>query len=187
MKTGSLEKMKQAIQYRLQKYEYLFEFGASKAFLKWRFTTYMYSQKALEYIAKKLTKGKKTLIGFGDWSQQDVVKGHQKAPLNKTKRVLQKYATVVLVDEYFTSQKCSCCCDGKKMTRARLAKTKDGETEIVSCFKVLSCLTCNTLWNRDVNASRNIFMAMVCQVKGLPRPEHIRRTTQVSSSTRNSN
>jgi transposase len=184
MKTGSVEIMKKAIQYRLQHFHYLFEFSATKPFLKWRFTTYVYSQKALEYISKKVVDNKKTLIGFGDWSQHDgFVKGHRKAPLNRTKRVLRKYCTLLEVDEYNTSQMCSCCCEGVKMERAKLAKTKNGEIKIVSCFKVLSCTTCNILWNRDVNASRNIFMAFRNQLSGLQRPEHIQRTTKVSSST----
>ena len=140
-------------------------------------TTYVHSQKALEYISKKVVDNKKTLIGFGDWSQQDgVIKGHRKAPLNRTKRVLRKHATVIDIDEYLTSQKCSCC--GAKMKRAKLAKTfKDGETKIVSCFKVLRCTTCNTLWNRDVNASRNLFMVLKNQLLGLKRPKHIQRKT----------
>ena len=158
MKTGSLEIMKRAIQYRLQHFTYLFEFSDSRPFLKWRFTTYVYS---LEYISKKVVDNKKTLIG--DWSQHDgFVKGHRKAPLNRTKRVLRKYATILDVDEYNTSQKCSCCYIGVKMERAKLAKTKDGET--ISCFKVLSW---NILWNRD--ASRNIFMAFRNQLTGLER------------------
>jgi hypothetical protein len=186
MKTGSPDTLKESIKYRLQHFKDLFEFSTSKPFLKWRFTTYMYSQKALEYISKKVVNNKKTLIGFGDWSQHDgFVKGHRKAPLNRTKRVLRKYARVVDVDEYRTSQMCSCCCEGVKMEKAKLAKTKDGEIKIVSCFKVLSCTTCNILWNRDVNASQNIFMAFRNQLLGLERPEHIRRTTNVSSSTHN--
>ena len=54
MKTGNFESMKTAIQYRLQHFTYLFDFVATKPFLKWRFTTYVYSQKALEFIAKKV-------------------------------------------------------------------------------------------------------------------------------------
>jgi transposase len=129
----------------------------------------------------------KTLIGFGDWLQIDgFVKGHRKAPLHKTIRVLRKYAKLVFVDEYNISQMCSCCCEGVKMERAKLAKTVDGEIRNVSCYKVLKCTTCNDLWNRDVNASRNIFMAFRNQLLGQERPSHIRRITvaaHVSSST----
>ena len=91
MKTGSLVTMKATIQYKLQHFDELFNFSASKPFLKRRFTTYVCSHKALEYIAKKVVDNKKTLIGFGDWSQQDgIVKGHRKALLNRTKRVLKR-------------------------------------------------------------------------------------------------
>jgi transposase len=150
--------------------------------LKWRFKTYVYGQKALEYIAKKVVgNNKKTLIGCGDYSQRDgFVKGHRKAPLLKMKRVLGKYATLLEVDEYKTSQMCSSCCSRVKMKRAKIQqeKGKDGVIKIVSCYKVLKCTTCNNLWNRDVNASRNIFMAFKNQVLGKERPRKIRRKTE---------
>ena len=53
MKTGSLVKMKTTIKYKLQHFDKLFKFSAKKPFLKWIFTTFVRSQKALEYIAKK--------------------------------------------------------------------------------------------------------------------------------------
>ena len=56
--------MKATIQYKLQHFDALFNFSAEKPFLKWRFTTFVRSQKALEYIAKKVVDNKKTLIGF---------------------------------------------------------------------------------------------------------------------------
>ena len=175
MKTSDFEKLRLAIGYRLEHFTFLFDFCKTKPFLKWRFTTYVYSQKALTWIAKKVVGNKKNAaIGFGDWSQTDgFVRGHPKAPPKRIKKALGVYATVIEVDEYRTSQVCSKCKVGKcDKDDHKLEKMKYGA---VPCHFVLRCLSCNTIWQRDVNASRNIMEAFKAQMNGLSRPSYLER------------
>ena len=190
MKTSLLDTLVFSLQYRLDHFEYLFGFCSQKPFLKWRFTTFVYSQKALTWMAKNVVGDEKNcVIGFGDWSQVDgVVKGHPKAPNKRIKRALSRVATVVNVDEYRSSMVCSCCKIGKcNKDDHRLKKTslrnKDGEA--VPCHFVLSCLTCNTKWQRDINASRNLMAALKCQVTGRERPQYLRRESPLVSNLLN--
>ena len=159
----------------------------------------MYAQQALDWLAKKVVgpvlPEERVGIGIGNWSQVDgVVKGHPKAPSKRIKKSLCKYATVIEVDEYRTSQVCSKCKDGKKhkddhkLDKANLIvkkKVRNDQGEFVtqrelgSCYHVLRCLNpgCNTFWQRDVNACRNIMEAFIYQVYGLPRPKYLERET----------
>ena len=190
MKTASFEKLQMAIKYRLEHFDFLFSFCEKKPFLKWRFTTYSFSQKALTWMAKKVVGDKKgsIAIGFGDWSQIDgFVRGHPKAPPKRIKKALGVFATVIEVDEYRTSQVCSKCKIGKahkedhKLEKVsyKVPNKNDGEATYVPCHFVLRCLNpeCSTIWQRDVNASRNIMEAFKCQLQGMERPQHLERGT----------
>jgi len=185
MKTSNLETMRAALTYRLEWFDYLFQVSAHVPFLKWRFTTFVYSQKALDWMARQVApKGQSTLVGLGDWSQVDgVVRGHPKAPAKRLEKALKRVATVVSVREYLTSKTCSKC----KQCKQHLHDVKVGnvsypslvpgeEGHFVSCHYVLRCLNpeCNTFWNRDVNASRNILEAFICDYEGRERPAHLK-------------
>jgi hypothetical protein len=49
----------------------LLAFGWVKGFRKWRFKQFIYSEKMLHTLCKRITNGTKTFFGPGDWSQQD--------------------------------------------------------------------------------------------------------------------
>ena len=53
------------------------------------------------------------------------------------------------------------------------------QRELGSCYHVSRCLNpvCNTFWQRDVNACRNIMEVFIYQVFGLPRPKYLERET----------
>ncbi|KAL7475342.1 hypothetical protein ACHAW6_001262 [Cyclotella cf. meneghiniana] len=89
----SEEAYKMALSHVLTQYDELFSFCANKAFRKWRFKTYVYSRVALTKLCKRLTDGKKTCIGIGDWSRQDGLKRHPTVPVKKFRRsfdIMQK-------------------------------------------------------------------------------------------------
>ena len=72
----------------------------------------------------------KTLVGFGDWSQQHgFVKKHPTAPVKRLKRELRKYCRVVDIDEYKTSQTCSLCLNPVVLYRNRIRWKKNGVLE----------------------------------------------------------
>ena len=94
-----------------------------------RFTTFVYSRKALTWMAEEVVGDKKgsIAVGFDDW----------------------------------------------------MLFWNDEKANYVPCHFVLRCLNpeCNTIWQRDVNASRNIMDAFKCQMKGQARPQHLERRT----------
>ena len=54
MKTADLATLRHSIQHRWRFGRYLFNFCKRHPFLKWRFTTFVYAQQALDWIAKKV-------------------------------------------------------------------------------------------------------------------------------------
>ena len=58
------------------------------------------------------------------------------------------------VDEYYTSQVCSRC-EQRSLRGANLRSQRRPMHYVQRCFNPL----CGALWNRDVNASRNILAA----------------------------
>jgi hypothetical protein len=117
-------------------------------------------------------KKKKTLIGFGDWKQSAGFKGGPMVPLKKFRRELRKHATVVMIHEYFTSQVCSACESEIKVKNIRRNKRewKRGNVEV---YEVVRCQNrnCAKSWQRDINASRNMYRLLHCLLKGEERPE----------------
>lgn len=173
LRTGALDVFKDNVQVVLGHADYLFNFERKEKFRAWRFKTQRFGQKALVQAVKKILDGhdpKKTLIGFGDWSQQDGLKGHDKAPVKKLRRMIRAFGVkVVKVDEHRTSKCCSKC--------------RTGENENVKyngrkCHRVIRCNNnaCNTYWHRDVNGSRNIHAVLMSMVRNEPqRPVGLRR------------
>jgi hypothetical protein len=110
-------------------------------------------------MCKALVNDKKTVVGFGDWSNQDSpVLKKPKGPVKAFKECLKRHATVIDIDEYKTSKTCSCC-------HEKVEKTK--------VYTVLRCgntLCKRNLVNRDLNAALNILCLVVNQIEGRPRP-----------------
>jgi transposase len=165
---SGLEPLKENIKVYLKHSWYLFNFHARHPYRKWRFTASVMAPKAMKQIIDRLIgKNEKVLIGFGDWSQQDgFLRGSDTAPVKKFKRELRKRATVVKIDEYCTSQTCSKC-----HLKEMVNEVYDGE----ECHQVLKCKTCKTYWQRDHNASVNIYGLLIGMVNGEERLEAMRR------------
>ena len=43
---------------------------------------------------------------------------------------------------------------------------------------ILACQGCGTLWGRDHSACRNIWECVDAELRGLPRPAHLRSSAQ---------
>ena len=110
-------------------------------------------------------KDVKTLVGFGDFSQQHgLTRGHPTTPILRLKRELRNHFTVVGVDEYNTSKTCSSCNEPIELYRNRIQRRKWGvlepTTRMSNIHSVIRCkhnecsLCC---MDRDINASRNIW------------------------------
>ena len=183
MKSSNVE---EAIRYRITVADWMFRFCRDKAFLKWRFKTKIYSQKALAELSTRMTGGKqggRTIVGLGDWSQQDGFKGLPKAPIKRMRNALKKRAVVLDVDEYMTSKTCSGCQGMDAMEHVKVnveRKGRDGveKRRLVKCHQILRCknIDCRTCWQRDLNASRNIHDLLWGLLSGEERPPAMSRS-----------
>jgi len=90
------------------------------------------------------------------------------APVCKSiRRRLAASRRVVLIDEYFTSQKCHKC--GHQLDM-------NDET------RVGACTGCPESWDRDVNAAKNMKLVFNAQVAGAPRPAFLWRPVAVAAA-----
>ena len=181
LKVGGLPALAENVKLTLASMDYLFRFQRKLAFRNWRFKTKRFGEKALVKAVRKILDGAqditKVLVGFGDWSEQDCLKGTDKAPVKKMRKMFASMgAKVVKVDEYRTSKCCSQCMMGDNEN----VRYNDAR-----CHRVIRCNNseCKTYWNRDVNGSRNIRSVLMNMVQGQPqRPEGLRRSLKRSRS-----
>jgi transposase len=188
LKTSNLVTFKQNVTAVLTVSDWLLQFCQNKPFRKWRFKRSIYDKKTLHTLCKRVVPdGKKTLVGFGDWSQQDgVIKKKPKAPVKKFRKELRNYATVVRIDEFRTSKTCSGC--GHKEDMFHVKHWQRGYCRREGCKKmglfksheVVRCQNCMKSWQRDHNAARNMFTLLMCKVKGEERPEVLSRKKKIS-------
>ena len=179
LRIGALQTLAENIRLTLASMDYLFRFQRKLGFRNWRFKTKRFGEKALTKAVRKILDGAqditKVLVGFGDWSEQDCLKGTEKAPVKKMRKMLGSMgAKVIKVDEYRTSKCCSHCMKGDN-ENVRYNDTK--------CHRIIRCNNseCKTYWNRDVNGSRNIRSVLMSMVLGeSQRPAGLRRSLKRS-------
>lgn len=179
LRVGGLPTLVENIRLTLVSMDYLFSFQRKLAFRNWRFKTKRFGEKALVKAVRKILDGAqditKVLVGFGDWSEQDGLKGTEKAPVKKMRKMFGAMgAKVVKVDEHRTSKCCSQCMKGDN-ENVRYNDTR--------CHRIIRCNNseCKTYWNRDVNGSRNIRSVLMNMVQGeSQRPEGLRRSLKRS-------
>ncbi|KAG2800237.1 hypothetical protein PC113_g20496 [Phytophthora cactorum] len=133
VETSSYDVYLQRLEFFWKHLRFLLAFGSEQAFLRWRFTQDRAKMKALDTLAQRLVPqaSKQVCIAYGDWSRRDKIKGHATGPVKGFVEALRKRATVVSMDEYRTSVKCSRC--HKRLTQARVltkVKRKEDETDI---------------------------------------------------------
>ncbi len=124
-----------------------------------RWNVYIQKQKAVNEICKELIdtipKDYNIVVAFGDASWSGSVKGYNRSPrgLFFYKYMKNKYESdrikVRSTSEYNSSQICSNCNKHERLV-------KYNNVVIEKPHFVKSCPTCFTIWNRDVNAARNL-------------------------------
>ena len=124
-------------------------------------------------------ENKKTLVGFGDFSQQHgLVEKHPTAPIQKFKHELRKYCDVIDIYEWGTSKTCNLCKSPIELYKNKvIRKKKDGTytkarisqiNSVIRC-KLNECKLCGM--DRDINASKNMLFLLQLQKAGKKRPE----------------
>lgn len=178
LKTADLNVFQDRVRSTLLQAKTLLPFSQKKVFRAWRFKTGRFRKRALAKAVKMIVgQGvdvKKTLIGFGDWSQQDGLKGNEKAPVKTIRRTMRKMGLKVLkIDEHRTSKCCSACAGRGEVENVYYG---EGETR-KRCHQVVRCNNseCEVVWQRDLNASRNIRSVLMAKVRKEERPPGLKR------------
>ena len=178
-KTTSLERMRNYFKYVYPHMNVIFQFHLYKNFRGLSFRSYCRGKATLHKICESIVEKKKTLVGFGDFSQQHgLVKKHPTAPIKKFKNELRKYCDVVDVDEYNTSKTCNCCHKPIELYKNKvIRKLRDGTYTKARLSQINSVIRCNLnecslcCMDRDINASKNILYLLKLQKAGKKRPE----------------
>ena len=178
-KTANLQKMKQYLEYVYPNLHSIFKFHLYKNFRGLSFRSYCRGKATMAKICNAIVENKKTLVGFGDFSQQHgLVKKHPTAPIQKFKNALKQYCDVVEIDEWGTSKTCNICHSKIELYKNKvIRKKRDGSrtkarmsniNSVVRC-KFNECKLC--CMDRDINASKNILLLLQYQKAGKKRPE----------------
>jgi hypothetical protein len=184
IKTSKTIVMKEYFKYVFPRMQTFTEFHMEKGFRNLNFTSYCRSKATLAKICERIsgvsksTKNVKTLVGFGDYSQQHgLVKSHPTTPILRLKRELRRYCKVVDIDEYKTSKTCSSCNKEIELYRNRIQRKKKGVLEpIAKMSNIHSVIRCKhnecklCCMDRDINASKNILGLLLGQYRGEERP-----------------
>ena len=181
-KTSRLALWETYVRAVLPKLDALITFNMRRRVRDLKFRRYVMSQRKMHEICCQLTAraGRRTLIGFGDWSNIDqagIIKKSPAGPVKRLERQLKHYATVISVDEYRTS-KLHNDCHQQLEHQHSLKRCRDGETRTAKAHSALFCRnkSCHGVTvNRDVNASRNILMLLLRSLGGQPRPPEFQR------------
>ncbi|ORE13652.1 hypothetical protein BCV71DRAFT_277620 [Rhizopus microsporus] len=98
----------------------------------------------------------KTIVAFGNATFAATMKGKRAAPVKLIIKKLIQIQTNVLqvcfVDEYLTSQVCNAC-KNRQLDNITTMSSKRRVHAMLECNNS----SCNIVWNRDVNAAKNIF------------------------------
>ncbi|ETP52124.1 hypothetical protein F442_02822 [Phytophthora nicotianae P10297] len=178
-KTASLEQLEAYVKFMTPRMDLLLEFRMHKPFRKLRFRRYILAKKKLRQLCQRLIAqaGRRTIVGFGDWSNTDVsglIKECPAGPVNPFQRELKKHCRVESIDEFRTSKLHSVChCEMKNRYSKRLCK-KDGVERTLKVHSVLHCTNngCHGMTvNRDENTLKNMLMLLIeCKLRSQPRP-----------------
>jgi hypothetical protein len=159
------------------------EFYGGSGFRNNRLTRFIGTKRALEKVCMTITRNRKdphtTIVGVGDWGKSSSL-GIKCAcgPYQRIKKELKKYATVIDIDESYTSKTCNVCKMQrmKNMWNWKLQKNNN-KVPRLEFSKVHSVLHCTSsvckgkrTWNRDDNAALNILEITLTILLGGLRP-----------------
>jgi hypothetical protein len=139
--------------------------------------------KMLREFREKFGSGEETVIAIEDWEQRQHRKFKEPVKGKGFRTLLRKAGyDVYLVDEFRTSCRCSHCDEhGECKTFLECENPRPYRSGRILRHGLVRCKTCQRLWNRDTNASSNIWKVADNAIHGLARPEHLRRTIQANS------
>ena len=121
------------------------------------------------------------MVCIGDWSRDHSPKFQEPTKGKSVRRLFRRAGLdAKLVDECRTSKRCLTCessgSDTEKFMKVknpRVWRRRDRPEIVV--HGLLRCKVCSSIWNRDVNGSKNIFRIAECAIAGEDRPFYLRR------------
>ena len=156
-----------------------------------RFRSYCQRMAALDSLCRRLCNGQGmhavVVLGACECSSGF---GYFPAPLKELRRRLELHTRVVVIDEHYSSQRCSDCAFAEEPSHHRLDAGRCGDTHESGAsgeiHGVRWCPECRKLWNRDVNAARNmrqVFLRMLAHTDPSrpARPEGFRHPGALGS------
>jgi hypothetical protein len=125
-----------------------------------------------------------TIICIGDWSSSPhQMRFHEPTKGKGWRKVFRKAGyQVYLVRESYTSKRCFNCKDPDAECKKfrNVVNPRPWKKNIVLRNGLIRCNKCNTLWNRDLNGSLNIYHIADCYIRGLGRPVYLEQSTAIT-------
>jgi hypothetical protein len=152
----------------------LYKHYKKERFARW--ATYQKEQRALHTLCMRVKgdpklKKENVIVAYGSATFTSTMRGKRSVPVKRFLQHLRRYVTVVMTSEMRTSRVCSKGC-GHEAGDPAGATGEEGQSsydlipvrserrasgEAGPCiFAVRYCKGCKRMWNRDVNAARNI-------------------------------
>lgn len=170
-KTSRAEVFLEHARAAMERFGVLYKHYKQEREIRWR--TYRSEQKALHELCMRVQGGRRkedVVVAFGAAQFPSTMRGVRSVPVKRFLRHLYRYVTIVLTSEWGTSRVCSkgCCWHDDPATLEEWeARRKNGlihmrgERRACGCagdrvHATLICPKCRAIWNRDVNAARNI-------------------------------
>ncbi len=138
-------------------------------------------------------KAENVVFVVGDWSLTGALSWQRGAKRPAAySRILHHLraagVTVLLVDEAYTSKRCSHCqsqdaeCAGKDVPGVLVGHGKSRFNVLNESHGRLICSGCGAMWNRDVNACHNMLILASAQLHLGERPPHLQRSRRQAST-----
>jgi hypothetical protein len=121
----------------------------------------------------------KCVLTFGDWSKGGkALAGNHSTKGSGLMNIFRRWGFFCFyVSEFRTSLSCSNCKDRgaitkycKKVFNPKLRRNRQAMhgTKLRDCHGLVRCNSCGEMWNRDFNASRNIWRVSYHAIMGTP-------------------
>lgn len=181
-KTLNFDKFKEYIKNKNELNQKTGTFNEQYLFRKLKWGGYILRQKTelkmLKQFEKTFGNPKETIIGYGDHAEKGHMKHHAPVKGVGFRKTFRRYGyEVYLVDEYMTSQGCNKC-GGKCTPFLKRKNPRPNKENVAIVHGLLKCSTCSSLWNRDMNASMNMYKITKSAILGLGRPTYLQRPQQ---------